>query len=184
MSHSIDDIRPDLSPEGTEFLDYWLTLRAGREIPDRAAFDPVEVKHLLPFIVIQELIDPQTIRLRLVGTGVVSQYGQESTGRNYLEFVEPERRAKASEAIFLVRDHPAGMTVTLQSTTQDGGKILRQTIALPLEDAKDGRKFVYFCSTRHHPSKLPPTEQAKLTVQSVAHRRYFDIGAGTPEFSD
>jgi hypothetical protein len=184
MSHSTDAIRTELSPQGNEFLDYWLSLRAGRLLPDRAEFDPVQVKHLLPFIVIHELIDPEIIRLRLVGTGVVSQYGQESTGRNYLDFVEPERRAKASEAIFLVREHPAGMSVTLQSSTHGGGNMLRRTIALPVGDAKEDRKFVYFCSTRHEASERPLTEPAKLAVQSVANRRYFDIGAGIPEFSD
>lgn len=184
MTPSIDAIRPELSPQGSEFLDYWLSLRDGRLLPDRAEFDPIEVKHLLPFIVIHELIDPETIRLRLVGTAVVNQYGQESTGRNYLDFVEPERRAKASEAIFLVREHPAGMSVTLRSSTQSGGTALRQTVALPLGDPKDGRKFVYFCSTRHEASERSLTEPAKLAVQSVADRHFFDIGAGVPDFSD
>ncbi|WP_193180289.1 PAS domain-containing protein [Nisaea sediminum] len=184
MSHSTDAIRSELSPQGNDFLDYWLSLRADRLMPERSRFSPVEVKHLLPFIVIHELIDPETIRLRLVGTGVVSQYGQESTGRNYLDFVEPGRRAKASEAIFLVREHPAGMCVTLQSSTQSGDCMLRQTIALPLEDLKEGRKFVYFCSTRHETGERQPTAPEKLAIQSVANRRYFDIGAGIPDFSD
>ncbi|WP_420404847.1 PAS domain-containing protein [Nisaea sp.] len=184
MTLTIEDIRLELSPQGNEFLDYWLSLRSDRMMPDRAEFDPVGIKHLLPYIVIHELIDPQTIRLRLVGTGVVNQYGQESTGRNYLDFVEPERRAKASEAIFLVREHPAGMSVTLKSLTRNGRSTLRRTIALPVDDPKERRKFVYFCSTRQETSERPPTEMAALAVQSVADRHYFDIGAGTPAFSD
>lgn len=184
MSLPGDEIRSALSSEGRDFLDYWLSVREGHLMPDRAQFDPVGIRHLLPYIVIHELIDPDLIRLRLVGTAVVQQYGQESTGRNYLDFVDPGRRAKASAAIFLVRDHPAGMTVTLQSATENGGNMLRQTIALPVADGKENRKFVYFCSTRHENSERPLTDPARLAVQSVSGRRYFDIGAGIPEFTD
>ncbi|UUX50296.1 PAS domain-containing protein [Nisaea acidiphila] len=177
-------IRDSLSSAGRDFLDYWLSLRAGRMMPDRAEFDPSNIKHLLPNIVIHELIAPDNIRLRLVGTAIVRHYGSESTGKNYLDFVEPDRRAKASKAIFLVRNHPAGMTVTLISSLDSGNLDFRQTVALPIGDERENRKFVYFCSTRQERSERSLTEPERLAVQNVMDRRFFDIGAGIPDFTD
>lgn len=181
---SIDEIRDALSEGGRAFLDYWLSVRQEQIMPDRENFDPTAIKPVLPHVVIHELINPKMIRLRLAGTAVVQDYGHEITGMNYLDFVQPDRRPKASEAIFLVRNHPAGMSVSLHSYSDEGNHMVRQSIALPVGDAKQGRKFVYFCSTRNKIATLPPSTPERLAVQGVMDRRFFDIGAGIPEFTD
>lgn len=184
MTSICDEIWAELSPLGRDLLAYWLELRKDALMPDRSEFNPMEIKPLLPNIVIHELISPERIRLRLVGTAVVQQYGRESTGMNYLDFVEPARRERASKAIFLVREHPAAMTVSLRASAETGLETLRRTIALPVADRKDGRQLVYYCSTLEKTDDPLTTEPDKMAVQSVTHRRFFDIGAGVPDFSE
>lgn len=64
---------------------YWDSRRGERALPSRADIDPAEIKDLLPFILIADLIgDLPRVRYRLVGTRVVAASGMDLTGR-YLD---------------------------------------------------------------------------------------------------
>lgn len=65
--------------------DVWATKCPAHGLPDRAAFDPAEIKTLLPNLLISELEDdPFRVRYRLVGTRVAAASGYDFTGR-YLD---------------------------------------------------------------------------------------------------
>lgn len=172
---------PSLTPVGRDFVAYWHSLRAGQFLPDREDIDPGAIKHLLPFLVIHDLVAPDRIELRLVGTAVAEDYGTDITGWNYLDMVETGRRDKASESFFMLHNHPVGMTVTLRATTRSGSSWLRQTVDLPISDIRHNRKLVISCSLRADQGRQAETVNASLQVQSVAHRELIDIGAGIPD---
>lgn len=174
----------DAGERSVEFARYWLSLPCRDLIPSRADFDPGRVAGLLPNLVIHDLISPEQIRLRLVGTAVVDDYGQEITGRNYLDFVEEPRRPIASRAIFLVCEQPAGMLVKLRSITESGKMLTRESIAFPMRDDDGRARLVYFCSSPAVERETYFDERDALTVMKVLDRRFIDIGAGVPEFAD
>ena len=61
-------------------------------MPRRCDIDPVELRHLLPYLQITELVDGGArIRYRLVGTAIVNAYGAELTGKYFDEVFTPER---------------------------------------------------------------------------------------------
>jgi hypothetical protein len=61
---------------------YWESKRAGRWAPRRADIDPGEMKSLLPYVLIGEVLrSPFDVRYRLAGTAVVDAYGHDFTGR-------------------------------------------------------------------------------------------------------
>lgn len=67
---------------------YWESKRGHRHLPSRADIDPGEIKHLLPFLLIADLIgDAPRVRYRLVGTRVVAASGMDLTGY-YLDELE------------------------------------------------------------------------------------------------
>ena len=87
-------------------FDYWETKRAARAMPRRADIDPSEITSLLPYLQITELIDGGTrMRYRLVGTGIVTAYGAELTGKYFeevfagdrLRFIEENYRLMCAE---------------------------------------------------------------------------------------
>ena len=79
------------SPLVRQLHDYWQSKRAGRDIPDRQDIDPLELKELLPNILISEPeFNPFRIRYRLVGTRVVRVSGIDFTGRYLDELLRPE----------------------------------------------------------------------------------------------
>ncbi len=166
------------------FAEYWASLPKVDLIPPREAFRPEEVPRLLPNIVIHELVSPEIVRLRLVGSAVVDDYGQDITGRNYLDFVERERRPKASRSLFLTCAHPAGMLALLRSVSRAGRVMLRESIALPFRGDAGVPNLAYAYSSSARERAYSSLDLDELQVMSVARRDYFDIGAGVPDFRD
>lgn len=166
------------------FARHWLSLPTHNLIPSRDDFMPESIPGLLPNLIIHELISPEHIRLRLVGTAVVDDFGHELTNRNYLDFVEESRRPKASRSIFLICDQPAGMLVQMKSTAASGKTMIRESIAFPMRDHDGEARLVFYCSNpaRERPAQFE--ERDALKVMRVLDRRYLDIGNGVPIFSD
>ena len=62
---------------------YWDTKRAGRMMPHRSEIEPGDLKDLLPYLIVGELVrSPIDVRYRLVGTAVVEAYGHDFMGRH------------------------------------------------------------------------------------------------------
>lgn len=167
-----------------QFAGYWAGLPKLDLVPRRDAFRPEEVPRILPHIVIHELLSPEYIRLRLAGSAVTAEYGQEITGRNYLDFVDEARRPKASRAIHVICSQPAGMLVRLRALSRSGRIMTRESIAFPMRDDDDVARLVYFCSSPARERDYTAPESDELQVMDVMRRAYIDIGAGLPDHRD
>jgi len=75
--------KPLTQPMLAAVLEYWQKKRADKWLPSRADIDPVELRKLLPYIYLIDVIpgDPLQFRMRLVGTNVRDFAGQDFTGR-------------------------------------------------------------------------------------------------------
>ncbi|MEQ8399214.1 PAS domain-containing protein [Thalassobaculum sp.] len=167
-----------------QFAEYWLSLPKTGLVPMRTSFMPEDVPRILPNVVIHELLSPEMIRIRLAGSAVVDDYGQEIAGRNYLDFVEPPRQPKASRAIHVICEQPAGMLVQLKSVTRSGRVMTRESIAFPMRGDNGVASYVYFCSSPARERAHVAPESDQLQVMNVLNRTYIDIGAGLPDFRD
>ncbi len=81
----------DRNPVLRRAYDYWLEKAAGRGIPDRQDLDPGEIKEVLPYLSILEIVgngDDRHHRYRLVGTRVSEALGYNPTNHFIEEFVE------------------------------------------------------------------------------------------------
>lgn len=66
-------------------LEYWLKIQPADRLPGRNHFDPLDVPHLLPHIILADVErDPYRFRCRLMGTTVVKAFRNDLTGR-YLD---------------------------------------------------------------------------------------------------
>ncbi len=62
---------------------YWESRRLEGAMPRRADIDPGDIRELLPYVMITEILrSPFDVRYRLVGTAIVEAYGYDFTGRN------------------------------------------------------------------------------------------------------
>jgi hypothetical protein len=70
---------------------WWHAKRGARPMPDRADVDPMELKTLLPYLLISECLrDPFNVRYRLIGTVVASITGFDITGRDLASLLPPD----------------------------------------------------------------------------------------------
>ena len=172
----------DLTPILRTFADHWAALPKTGLVPHRRDFHPEGLGRALAHVVVHELISPDDIRLRLVGSMIARAYDEEITGRNYLDMVVPERRAAASEPFFTACGRPCGMYTRMRSVAWRGLTMQRISLGYPVCD-DIGIRWFYSCSITE-PSDEPDFDFANdgtATVTDVLDRRFLDIGAGTPD---
>lgn len=129
------------SPRIQRLHAYWREKAGGTGMPARADFDPVDVRELLPNLMMLDVVgDPPRFRYRLVGTRVVQYTGFDFTGR-YLDemvfqgrdFVEDcyrrllkERRPIFGHYAWLVRSRHFGRCeFALFPLSDDGARVDR-----------------------------------------------------------
>jgi hypothetical protein len=121
-----------------QLLDYWQKKKGARIAPSRSDIDPAEIKALLPYVGLADVLrDPLRFRYRLVGTQVTMGYGRELTG-SYLN--EVDLNAHQHEIIdeykrVVERCEPA--CASWEYTRHDGRHIRYERLALPL--SSDGK---------------------------------------------
>jgi len=80
--HVVDLPEPKLA----EFYAYWRGKRGERRWPSRKSIDPTEIPHLLPHLMITEVVGENRFRFRLMGTYLTERIGLDATGREFAEF--------------------------------------------------------------------------------------------------
>ena len=69
-------------------LDYWLRLAAGRAMPRRDEFDPMEVPRLLPYAILLDIRhSPLDFQYRVAGQYIVENFGISPVRRTLSEMV-------------------------------------------------------------------------------------------------
>lgn len=172
------------SPHGLRFAEYWFSLPKQDLIPSRGDFDPAALAEILPYILANEIVSPEMIVQRLIGTKVVEDLGFDSTGKNYLDLVAPARRLKASLAMRLMADHPCGMHARVLVETAAGRNLVSDATGFPMRD-NDGRaNLVYLLSHATPMAEYRDAGADPFKAIDVSSRKYIDIGAGIPDFQD
>ena len=76
---TLDEIRPEITSDLLrEAVTYWDNLRAGQNMPSRAAIDPMEMPKLLPTVFIAVAEDDGGFRYQLAGSLIEERYGRGS----------------------------------------------------------------------------------------------------------
>ncbi|HXC28886.1 MAG TPA: PAS domain-containing protein [Stellaceae bacterium] len=87
--------------------DYWNRLRGDRKMPSRADFDPIDIPHLLPLIVLYAVQQDGGYTVRLVGEEVVQFTGRSATGRPAGATLPPEAAERLTSILAAVCDERA-----------------------------------------------------------------------------
>ncbi|WP_268877947.1 PAS domain-containing protein [Algihabitans albus] len=71
----------------SEIHGYWSRHLRGRRMPARADIDPADIPHLLPYLMLTDVLESGHYRYRLVGTEVERSFGAPMTGRTLEELM-------------------------------------------------------------------------------------------------
>ncbi|WP_416899640.1 MAG: PAS domain-containing protein [Minwuia sp.] len=140
MSEDDGDPRPGpMGPKTQELLDYWNGLRGDREMPSRKEIDPVDLRRLLPHIMITE-IEPDTGRFlfRLVGTRVTVMYGNDNTGKYLDEVYFGRHREAITRSYVTAYETRAPHHCWMKFTNREGLEFDMERLILPL--SSDGQR--------------------------------------------
>jgi hypothetical protein len=73
-------------PSLQRLYEYWESKRLGRVMPTRGDIDPIDLKGLLPLLILIDVVpDPRRYVYRLVGTHEVEMRGGDPTGKSVVE---------------------------------------------------------------------------------------------------
>lgn len=129
------------------FFYAWEAMRAQRSVPPRAAFDPVQVPELLPYIAIldwQRETEGLAYRYRLVGTEVVTMLGQDPTGRYVRDLVAPERFEERRAAYATAIGERRPVFTSRSVPVRDREFIRVHTGLFPFDEQPGGNVFQLF----------------------------------------
>ncbi|MEQ8443362.1 MAG: PAS domain-containing protein [Alphaproteobacteria bacterium] len=172
-------------PVNEAFAKHWLSLRGDELLPHVKDFRPEDVPQLLSSFVIYDLESRDMIRIRLAGSAILARHGFNSTGTNYLDLVAPERRAKASEAFWLLATQPCAMRVILRHEYENGLFAQTEALGMPM-GVPDGEtpRLYYTGQEIENEWRLRVDETGRTRRLGVLRRDFIDIGAGVPDFQD
>ncbi|HVI86982.1 MAG TPA: PAS domain-containing protein [Dongiaceae bacterium] len=122
---------------------YWLAKRGDRAMPWRRDIDPVELKPILPWMLVVEIEpDPFRVLYRLAGTKVVAMNGIELTGR-YLDTLDDDGTNFNAQGIAAYHRAWTGQQPVYGSyrwPTQSGAEYLVEFAIFPVEEpGSDGQ---------------------------------------------
>ena len=125
---------PDgLSPRLVALFDYWRSKTRGRVMPARADIDPVEMKTLLPYIMLFDVEGPPLdFRVRLIGTAITAIARADHTGRRLTELAGKGPGSIAFDSMAQVVHQARPLVVDTPYVGGQEGVLLRSNVLLPL----------------------------------------------------
>ncbi len=164
------------------FRAYWMHLqREVGGVPPRSAFDPNQIRDLLPFVSLIERRPPDELHVRLAGTAIDGFSPTPLTGRNFLDYCPPEDRQRYWDAATAIVQVPCGLSLKRDVTFRDGRTHKLSSCTLPMKDAVGEIQYLLTMTAmrRDGTGSLPP--EGEYVAIRHYHAEFFDLGYGIPD---
>jgi len=172
------DATPYSSEPAKRFASYWFALPRTGVLPARSAFNPADIKDLLPIVVLRDVDELGNSRYRLVGTGIRDLLGEELTGLNPIHFVPSGDADRYRQATHVMLSRPCGLVTELHFTSDGGQRLTIENVSMPFAPGEDGtRQTLSIFSTLPHDHVYI---EGKLKMSDVGPINFIDVGNGAP----
>jgi len=164
--------------KGRRLIDYWFGLPRDGLLPPRQAFDPVDIKDLLPMVMLRDITADGTSTCRLVGTGITELTGQDFTARTTERQFPPAERERHLKSTQVMFSQPCGLVADLHLTSAGGQALAMENVSMPFAPSKDGtwQTLAVFAMLAHDHIYI----DGKVTMSGVGPVHFIDVGAGAP----
>jgi len=154
------------NPDCLLATELWQAKRKGRSMPSRADFDPVELKPILPRLILIDVIDdPPDFRYRLAGTMSRDLRGVEVTGQSVLDLVPRQHGMRLWNDLCEMQRGCQPQFVQISVIASTGEPLSYRVLRLPL--AADGETLDMVMVVQDYGNALPLL------------RKYFDEARAT-----
>lgn len=125
---------------------------------------------------------PDKCVYRIAGEGFRRLFAANPTGRNYYDFVAPERRRSAAHAMNMVVAVPSAFRAEVVHRFDSGASLLIEAAGFPLTSEEPGVDgFVLFFDEPMERPALTEEQLGRLVETHVLRRDLIDLGFGVDE---
>lgn len=129
-----DQLPPYAShPHIAKLLSAWNVWRGKNAIPQRSDVQLSDVKSLLSFIVLFDMVSREQIICRYIGSSYLDLFGQDYTGANFLEVTPPEARDIRSRRLSAVVEQPCVAFWSANTVFAKGEALATTGVCLPIQ---------------------------------------------------
>jgi hypothetical protein len=116
--------------------EYYLKARADQPIMPRDAFNPADLKSILPRVFLLELRSAKELRIRLGGTCLTTKVGHELAGLNWLDLIAPEYRDARADAYGRMFETQTGVRTAIRYPSTMDEEYEIECLALPMTPSR------------------------------------------------
>lgn len=169
------------SRQSLEFERFWRSLPKTDLLPHRRDFRPAGAASLLRYVMLLDAHgEPGPAALiRLVGSAIEERIQRDIKGRDYFEFLDPDRHADARASLKLMLDHPCGVWQIVPFHYERGTAQNVEATVFPM--LGDAAPFMLaLVIPREEFLRPQPAGSRVVLAGGATEYEFLDIGAGVP----
>jgi hypothetical protein len=152
------------------------------QIPHKSDLDLGAFIGILPHIALVAISKPDRCIYRVAGERLKERVGLNLTGRNYYDFVQPERREIAARAMHMVIDTPCAFRAEIRQSYSGDVTLTVEASGFPLRSSEIGvHGFILFADQSIDKLDDYLTPHPILQGASLQRRDLIDLGFGIDE---
>jgi hypothetical protein len=162
--------------------DYYLEARGARLLLPHAELDPARLASLLPQVMLYELQDADTYRVRLCGTAFRQWFGGDFTGRNWLDVSHPTDRVARQRRVAQAALQPCGVHTRTWQFRDGMPRRKFESLTLPLEPRRAaGPAIMLMAMAELAPDHLGKPNELNFEQCRRVDWSFVDLGAGVSD---
>jgi hypothetical protein len=156
--------------------------REACRVPSKSGLDPSAFAGALPHVALCAVRLGRSCVWRIAGEGLKERLGFDPSGRDYYDFVPPERRLHATRAMDMVVAVPSGFRAEIVQRYSGGRVRSVEAVGLPLLSAETGVDgFIVFADQALPATGRQDADASRMLGANVVRRDLIDIGFGVDE---
>jgi hypothetical protein len=137
---------------------------------------------VMPHLALVAVTKPDKCIYRIAGESLKERVGLNLAGRNYYDFVPPERREFAARAMHMVIDTPCAVRAEIQQSYSGGVGLMIEAAGFPLKSSEAGTDgFILFADQAIERDDSYHEVHPHLRGANVVRRDLIDLGFGIDE---
>ncbi len=157
----------------------------GSFLPDRSSLKASQISELIPDISIGKVTE-FSVQVVMAGSNITSRLDEETTGKNYLNFVTEEKRKQVHEMMLIMCNMPVAGCLEMHSTYSRGYTQTQEISLFPFGVNKSLDVYILALSIPVVSSTVTydnPIKGAPVSADWSAPVQWIDLGNGTPEMA-
>lgn len=151
-------------------------------IPHKNDLDLANFASIMPHLALVAVSKPDRCIYRIAGERLKDRVGLNLTGRNYYDFVQPERRQIAAGAMHMVIDTPCAFRAEIRQAYSGDISLMIEASGFPLRSSENGVDgFILFADQGIDKLDDLLTPHPVLQGATLERRDLIDLGFGIDE---